>query len=99
MADINESVKVGKAAVKAASEGVTREMMTIVRVSNKPYESTVSHSDVSLIANMVKEVPADYINERGNHVTDKCLEYILPLINGEAHPRFTDGLPEFFVIR
>ncbi len=99
LADINESVKVGKAAVKAASEGVTREMMTIVRVSNKPYESTVSHSDVSLIANMVKEVPADYINERGNHVTDKCLEYILPLINGEAHPRFTDGLPEFFVIR
>lgn len=98
LADINESVKVGKAAVKAASEGVTREMMTIVRVSNKPYESTVSHSDVSLIANMVKEVPADYINERGNQVTDKCLEYILPLINGEARPRFTDGLPEFFVI-
>lgn len=98
LTDINESVKVGKAAVKAASEGVTREMMTIIRVSDKPYESTISHSDVSLIANMVKEVPSEYINERGNHVTDKCLEYILPLINGEACPKFTNGLPEFFVI-
>lgn len=98
LTDIDESVKVGKAAVRAASEGVTREMMTIVRVSDNPYESSVSHSDVSLIANMVKKVPTEYINERGNHVTDKCLEYILPLINGEARPTFSNGLPEFFII-
>lgn len=98
LTDIDESIKVGKAAVRAASEGVTREMMTIVRVSDNPYESSVSHSDVSLIANMVKKVPAEYINEQGNHVTDKCLEYILPLINGEAHPTFSNGLPEFFII-
>lgn len=98
LTDINESVRVGKAAVKSASEGVTREMMTIVRISDKPYESAVSHSDVSMIANMVKKVPADYINERGNHITDKCLEYILPLINGETCPTFVNGLPEFFVI-
>lgn len=99
LTDITESVKVGRAAVKAAAEGVTREMMTIVRKSDKPYESTVSHSDVSVIANLVKEVPAEFINKEGNNVTDACLEYILPLIGGEAYPEYKDGLPVYFVIK
>ena len=96
--DLAESVMVGRAAVKAASEGVTREMMTILRESTDPYRVTIGHSDVSLIANQIKEVPAEFINERGNHVTRACAEYLLPLIAGEAAPAFKNGLPEFVIL-
>jgi len=96
--DLAESVSVGRAAVKAASEGVTREMMIIVRDSTKPYAYHVDHSDVSKIANQIKEVPAEFINERGNHVTKACAEYLLPLIAGEAAPAYVDGLPAYLII-
>jgi 6-phosphofructokinase 1 len=96
--DIAESVSVGRAAVKAASEGVTREMMIIVRDSDKPYAYHVDHSDVSKIANQIKKVPDEFINARANHVTEACAQYLLPLIAGESVPAYKDGLPVFFVI-
>lgn len=96
--DLAESVAVGRAAVKAAGEGVTREMMTIVRESTEPYRFSVSHSDVSEIANKIKAVPAEFINERGNNVTDECARYLLPLIAGEAYPAYEQGIPAFLII-
>ncbi len=97
--DIAESVSVGKAAVAAATEGVTREMMTIVREEKDgKYAFSVGHADVSEIANKIKHVYPEFINERGNDVTDECCRYLLPLIKGEAMPTYTDGIPNFFVI-
>ena len=96
--DLAESVCVGRAAVKAASEGVTREMMIIVRDSTEPYAYHVEHSDVSKIANQIKAVPAEFINARGNNVTDECARYLLPLIAGEAGPVYENGLPKYLII-
>lgn len=97
--DICESVRVGRGAVKAASEGVTREMMTIDRVSDAPYTVEIGHSDVSKIANMIKYVNDEFINEKGNDVTDACCRYLLPLIKGENYPEYVDGVPDFVVIK
>ena len=96
--DIEESVRVGRSAVVAASEGITCRMMTILRKNEAKYSTYIGSSDVSEIANMVKHVDAKYINERGNNVTDECLEYLLPLIKGERNIKFKDGLPVHFVI-
>ena len=96
--DIEESVCVGREAVRAASEGVTRQMMTIERVSTTPYVTRISHSDVSEIANKIKVVDDKFINERGNNVTDECVDYLLPLIRGERTPEYVDGIPVHFVI-
>ncbi len=96
--DLAESVAVGRAAVKAAGEGVTRQMMVIVRESTDPYLFSVSHSDVSEIANKIKHVPDEFINERGNNVTEACARYLLPLIAGEAAPKYKNGIPEFLII-
>lgn len=96
--DIDESVCVGKGAVDAAINGVTREMMTIVRTSTEPYAYTISHSDIAEIANKVKAVPREFINEKGNNVTDECVKYILPLIEGETCPEFNKGLPVHIVL-
>lgn len=96
--DIEESVRVGRAAVKAASEGVTRQMMTIERVSTEPYAVEISHRDVSEIANKVKHVPGVFINERGNSVTDSCARYLLPLIQGEMDVKYENGIPKHIII-
>ena len=96
--DIEESFGVGQAAVSAAEQGVSREMMVILRDSEagESYSSVYGHMDIDLIANKTKYVPKHFINERGNHVTDECLKYILPLVEGECYPEYKNGLPVFF---
>ncbi len=98
LCDIEESFGVGRAAVSAAEQGVSREMMVIIRDSegSEEYSSVYGHMDIELIANKTKHVPRHYINERGNNVTDECLSYILPLIAGECFPEYKNGLPVFF---
>lgn len=97
--DLDESRMVGAAAVKAASEGVSGRMMTYVRTSSDPYAVETSSEDIQKIANMVREVPREFINERGNNVTDECLKYIAPLTFGEPEVKYENGLPKHFVIK
>ncbi|MBQ4602583.1 MAG: 6-phosphofructokinase [Clostridia bacterium] len=97
--DLDESVMVGSAAVKAAVEGTTGKMMTYVRTSDDPYKVECSSEDIQKIANMVREVPREFINERGNNVTDECLKYIAPLTYGEPDIKYVNGLPVHFVIK
>ncbi|MBQ3183408.1 MAG: 6-phosphofructokinase [Clostridia bacterium] len=97
--DLDESVMVGSAAVKAAVEGTTGKMMTYVRTSDDPYKVECSSEDIQKIANMVREVPREFINERGNNVTDECLKYIAPLTYGEPAIKYVNGLPVHFVIK
>ncbi len=95
--DLDESVELGSAAVVAACEGVNGEMMLYKRASSKPYVCEFGHSDVSSIANEVKALSDEYINDTANGITEACAEYILPLIEGEAYPEYNNGIPKFFV--
>ena len=96
--DIEESVEIGKAAALHAAAGETGKMACFVRESNSPYKCTIKTADIAKIANEVRSVPRNYINERGNNVTKECLEYISPLIQGELTNVFENGLPKHFVI-
>ena len=96
--DIEESVATGKAAVAAAVSGVTRRMMTIRRTETEGYGYEIGNEDIFAIANQTKCVPAEFINERGNGVTDACLSYLLPLIQGERYPEYKNGMPVYFTI-
>ena len=96
--DLSESVAVGRAAIQAASEGVTRQMMTIQRISDTPYMNEIWHSDVSEIANKIRYVDDAFINAEGNHVTDACCQYLLPLIQGEVSCKYEGGLPVHLVL-
>ncbi len=91
--DIEESLAVGEAAVKAALAGVSRRMMVIRRTAHDPYAFEVGHEDIFAIANQTKTVPDAFITPAGNHVTDDCLDYLLPLIRGERYPAYRLGLP------
>jgi len=94
--DIEESLRVGASAVKAADEGISEVMMTINRVSTAPYVSEMGYSPVAAIANQVRRVPDEFINDAGNNVTDACCHYLAPLIVGEATPDYVGGLPAIY---
>lgn len=97
--DLCESAAVGAAAVRAAREGVSCEMMTILRTSKDgDYGFEISHADVAEIANKIKSVPAEFINDAGDNVSDSCCEYLAPLIMGEAYPAYTRGIPNVITL-
>ena len=96
--DISESVAVGKSGVRLAVSGNTGVMATIERAYSTEYSVSYGMADIKTIANEIKTVPEDYINERGNGVTDKCLEYLKPLIVGETNVKYENGLPKHVVI-
>lgn len=98
LTDITESVSVGRAAVQAATEGKTGVMMTINRAEGDNYSVYFDSADISGIANGVKGVPAEFITPDGNGVTDECIKYLAPLILGEVHPVYENGLPKHIVI-
>ncbi len=96
--DIDESLMIGRAAVMAAADGTTGKMMVFNRTGDAPYTVEPSSEDIAKIANKVRAVPREFINERGNNVTKECLEYISPLIQGETEPTYKNGIPVHFVI-
>ena len=96
--DITEAERIGGAAVKAALDGVSGEVMVFHRVANHPYNVRIDHVDVSKVANRVKYFPNEWINENGNNVTDEAIEYYLPLIQGEQNIRIKNGLPQHYIL-
>lgn len=95
--DIDESYNVGYTAVETAVSGKTGVVIAIKRVSNDPYKVKYEAVDVNKVANEARLVPDDYINERGNFVTDKFIEYIKPLVEGEITPDYENGVPKFLL--
>ena len=93
LTDIEESVGVGKAAVDCAISGKTAQMMTINRKDEAEYSIYYDSADISGIANAVRSVPLDFVNDAKNGVTEDCISYLLPLICGEVSPVYENGLP------
>lgn len=94
--DIDESVRIGAAAVTAALGGETGKFMMFRRVSDNPYAIKVETCEVALVANQEKVVPKEWINDRGNHVTNEVFTYLMPLIQGSCEIPLKDGLPVHF---
>ena len=98
LTDITESVMVGKGAVKAATEGKTGVMMTIDRADGAEYTTTIGCADIAGIANAIKTVPSEYINDEGNGITEAGIAYLKPRIMGELTLEYENGLPKHFII-
>ena len=96
--DIDESLLIGKSAVEAAVDGKTGVMMTFVRTSDEPYTLEIRSADISGIANEIRTVPDEYINERANGITEAGIRYLKPLIVGEPAVKYEDGLPVHVII-
>ena len=91
--DIEESFMIGSSAVKEVINGERGKMMCFERISDNPYKVQVVAKDISKIANEEKKIPSEFINENGNDITDKFMDYLYPLIQGEMDVEYKDGLP------
>ncbi len=91
--DVDESVKIGEEAVKAAVNGETGKMMAFKRISDRPYFSEIVTVDANEVANKERLFPKEWINNQGNNVTAFALDYFLPLIQGEVNVLMENGMP------
>ncbi len=94
--DADEAYMAGRKAVQHAAEGTSGYMVTLVRESNSPYKCTTGLARLGKVANAAKQVPREWINEAGNHITPELCAYIIPLMQGEvAVDMAADGLPDY----
>ena len=97
--DAEQAYAVGYAGVEFANAGHNAIMPYIKRVSQEPYLWEIDFAHLSEIANKEKFMPRDFIDEEGFHITQKCRDYIEPLISGEDFPVFHKGLPEYVKLK
>jgi 6-phosphofructokinase 1 len=98
--DLEQAYALGQAGVEMALAGKNAIMPTIDRISNNPYRWEIGSADLAEVANVEKTMPLDFISEDGFGITDKCREYLYPLIQGEAYPDYDEhGMPRYVVLK
>ena len=93
LTDVTEAFCVGEAAVKAAMNGQSGVVATLVRASDAPYCYETGIATIEGIANQEKTVPLAWINDDGTGLNEEYFTYARPLIQGELAPMYVDGLP------
>ena len=93
--DIDESFLAGQTAVNSAVAGETDKMVAFECSREGGYSCKTKLLNLSDVANYEKKVPVEWINERGNNVSDEFVKYALPLIQGETQMKKENGLPRF----
>jgi len=94
--DLSESKTLGAMAINRALEGVRGEVPVLRRISSDPYRVEYSTVRASTIANQEKAVPREWINERGNFVTDDLIRYVTPLLGGTFGSDLSQVYPNHF---
>ena len=98
--DVDQAYAMGKAAVEFAIKGHNSVMPTVERISNAPYKWKVGMASLSKVANVEKMMPKNFITKDGFGITDKCREYLAPLMKGEDYPPYgADGLPKYVTLK
>ena len=93
--DIDEAFLAGKAAVEAAAAGTTDKMVAFQCSRESGYKCETVLQPLDIVANFEKKVPREWINEAGNGIEQPFIDYVLPLIQGEANGPKEHSLPRF----
>ena len=93
--DVEEAVRMGAEAVRAAVSGVTDKMVAIRRAEGGTYAAETQLLELTAVANTEKKFPLEWITPDGAGVTEAFLDYALPLIAGENPYCWQNGLPRF----
>ena len=93
--DVTEAWQAGAAAVEAAVAGTTDKMVAFKCTREGGYKCETVLQPLDIVANFEKKVPREWINEAGNGVKQEFIDYVLPLIQGEANTPKENSLPRF----
>lgn len=91
--DVEQAYAVGKAAVEFAAAGKNAIMPAIRRQQDSPYTWTIEEAPLAEVANVEIGMPDNFISEDGFGITEAARTYLAPLIEGEPHTPFKNGLP------
>lgn len=91
--DIAESRAIGRAAVQAYAEGANGKFMGFVRRPGASYAVDILPHSVDEVAGRDRRVPQAWIAPTGNDILPPLMDYMRPLIQGEAPVFYRDGLP------
>ena len=91
--DLEQAQAVGSFAIKYASAGMNGVMPIIVRNKGSKYKWSIEAAPLSKIANLEKKLPKSFISKNGMNVTQKAIDYLMPLIQGESYPPYKNGVP------
>ncbi|MDA9765989.1 6-phosphofructokinase [Gammaproteobacteria bacterium] len=100
--DLEQAEAVGSYAIKYALAGMNGVMPIIVRSKGPKYKWSIEAAPLSKIANLEKKLPRSFISKNGMNVTQKAIDYLMPLIQGESYPPYKNGIPltkEFKLIK
>ncbi|HEV7126135.1 MAG TPA: diphosphate--fructose-6-phosphate 1-phosphotransferase, partial [Ktedonobacterales bacterium] len=84
--DRDEAYRCGRAAVRAAVDGATDQMVTLVRQPGPAYACVTGLAPLAGVANTQRLLPAAYVDGTATGVTEAFRAYALPLI-GEPLPQ------------
>jgi 6-phosphofructokinase 1 len=93
--DIDESFIIGQKAVETSLQGDSGKVIGFKRLSNHPYTTDYIATDVTSVANKEQKIPIEWINKDKNDITPELYEYLFPLIQGEVHVSYQDGIPQY----
>jgi len=93
--DADEAYLAGQAAVKAAINGETDKLVTLVRGDTDTYSCETGLAPLADVANNVKKLPREWINEDGVSMNFQFIRYAQPLIQGEVAVPHENGVPQF----
>ncbi len=93
--DMNEAYLAGQGAVLAAVNGESGKMITLLRGESDQYVCETGLADLHEVANGVKTLPAEWVNEDGISMNFQYHRYAQPLIQGEVEIPYVHGLPMF----
>lgn len=97
--DVEQAYALGQKAVDLALAGKNAIMPIIIRESNQPYRWSIGEAPLEKVANVEVGLPHDYITADGFGITEKCREYLQPLIQGEDYPPYKNGLPNYVKLK
>lgn len=87
--DRDEAVLAGAEAVRAALEGQTGVMIGFERLPGAEYRVRTIRIPIEQVMLTERTMPDEFINARGNDVTDAFVEWCRPLIGGPLRPFVT----------
>ena len=91
--DLEHAEAVGSSAVKFALKGMNGVMPIIVRSKGSKYKWSIEPAPLSKIANLEKKLPKSFIAKNKMDITQKAIDYLMPLIQGESNPPYKNGIP------
>lgn len=97
--DVDQAYAVGRRAVALAVQGQSAVMVSIQRSKGDTYDWSLGEAPLAKVANMEKKMPRSFITKDGFGITKRARDYLQPLIAGEDHPPYKNGLPNYIKLQ